>query len=157
MAVVWRGAALFGLWVVIGGGATPADLAMGVVAAALAARASLRLAPPVPGPALRLLALAALLLRLPWGVLRAGTEVAIRAFAPRMGLRPGLVAFAPALPPGRRRDAFLALSALLPGTVPAGTGANGTVAIHALDTTQPIAADMRREEARFAGALGGHG
>ncbi len=152
MTVALRGAGLFGLWVVLGGGLGPADLAMGVFAAALGTWASLRLAPPVPGPAPRPVALAALLLMLPLRMLLAGTQVALRALSPHMGLQPGLVPFAPRLPEGPPRDAFLALSSLLPGTVPATPGM-----IHALDTRQTVAAELAAEEARFARATGRDG
>lgn len=157
MPAALRGAALLGLWLVLTGSLAPADLAMGVVAAALGAWASLVLAPPRPGPAMRPMALAVLLLALPWQVLRAGVDVALRALAPVPRIRPGLLPFAPALPPGPTRDGFLALSALLPGTVPAGEASGGAVAIHALDIAAPVGADLAREEARFARALGRDG
>lgn len=153
-AAALRGLALFGLWLVIDGGAAPADLAMGLLAAALASWASLRLLPPMAAP--RPLALAhLLLLRLPWQAARAGLDVALRALSPgRPLLRPGLLPYAPALPPGLARDSFLALSALLPGTVPAGPpDPADRVPIHALDTAQPVADSLAREEAAFAAAL----
>ncbi len=153
-AAALRGLALFGLWLVIDGGAAPADLAMGLLAAALATWASLSLLPPMAAP--RPLALAQLLLlRLPWQAARAGLDVALRALAPgRPRLHPGVIAYAPALPPGLGRDGFLALSALLPGTVPAGPAdAAGRVPVHALDTTQPVGESLAREEAAFAAAL----
>ena len=43
---------------------------------------------------------------------------------------------------------------LLPGTVPAGQGADGHALIHALDVSQPIAEDLDREEAIFADTFG---
>jgi multicomponent Na+:H+ antiporter subunit E len=153
MPAARRGALLFGLWLVVSGSLAPADLAMGLMAAALGAWASLRLAPAGPGTAPRPLALATLLLRLPVQALLAGTDVALRALSPRPKLRAGLVAFAPRLPAGPRRDAFLALTSLLPGTLPAGPRGKG-VAIHALDTAQPVAEDIAAEEARFARATG---
>jgi multicomponent Na+:H+ antiporter subunit E len=110
---------------------------------------SLRLAPPGPGidpvAALRLLA------ALPGAALRAGWDVARRALSPGMALQPGLVPHRLGLPPGPGRDGFLALASLLPGTLPAGTpDAQGVVPIHALDTAQPIAAALARDEARYA-------
>lgn len=140
------------LWVAIAG-FDPASLPVGVVAAGLAAWASLGLMPPLrvrPRPA----AVAALLLRFPWQALRAGTEVAILALDPRRRPSPGIVAWTPGLPEGPARDAFLAYASLLPGTLPAGEAGNGAIAIHALNGTAGVAEAMTAEEARFARAFG---
>lgn len=131
-----RAAGLFGLWLVLTGSFAPADLAMGAVAAGLGAWASLRLLPEAPR--LRW----AELWKLPGQMLVAGTDVAWRAVTLRIA--PGLVPYAPKLE-GAERDAFLAVSALMPGTVPAAPGL-----IHTIDTTQPVAAQMVAEEARYA-------
>lgn len=130
-----RAAGLFGLWLVLTGSLAPGDLAMGAVAAGLGAWVGARLLPAAPR--LRWGAL----WRLPGQMLVAGTDVAWRAVTLRIA--PGLVPHAPGLT-GTERDAFLAVSALLPGTVPAGPGM-----IHAIDTTQPVAAQMAAEEARY--------
>ncbi len=130
-----RAAGLFGLWLVLTGSLAPADLAMGAVAAGIGAWASMRLLPAPP-----LLRWAALW-RLPGQMLVAGTDVAWRAVTLRIA--PGLVPYRPKLE-GAERDAFLAVSALMPGTVPAAPGA-----IHAIDTTAPVAAQMAAEEARY--------
>lgn len=143
-----RGAGFLVLWLALSGSAAPADVAAGLAASALGAWASLRLAPPEGGPRFRPLAMAHLFLRLPAQVLVAGIDVARRALAPRMRIAPGLVPFTPHAA-GRRADLFLALSSLLPGTLPAAPGT-----IHALDTTRPVAAELAAEEARFARATG---
>ena len=140
------------LWIAIAGG-DPPGVAVGALTAAGAAWASLRLLPPV-APRPRPAALAALLLRFPAQALAAGVEVARIALDPRRRPAPATVAWTPRLPPGPARDAFLAYAALLPGTLPAGTDPDGTVAIHALDGADGVAAAMTREEARFARAFG---
>ncbi len=43
---------------------------------------------------------------------------------------------------------------LLPGSLPCGFDADGAVLLHCLDTSQPVAAGIAAEEARFAAALG---
>ena len=129
-----RAAGLFGLWLVLTGSLAPADLAMGAVAASLGAWAGARLLPAAPG--LRWGAL----WRLPGQMLVAGADVAWRAVTLRIA--PGTVPYAPSLT-GAERDAFLAVAALMPGTVPAAPGA-----IHAIDTTAPVAAQMAVEEGR---------
>jgi multicomponent Na+:H+ antiporter subunit E len=145
-----RFALLLTAWAAITGGA---EMALGAATAAASAWWSLRLAPPGawrirPG------ALALLVLRFPWQALRAGIEVARLALDPRRAPRPGEIAWTPRLPPGPARDAFLAYASLLPGTLPAGAAAEGTVAIHALVADDTIAAAMTAEEARFARAIG---
>jgi multicomponent Na+:H+ antiporter subunit E len=147
----WRFWALLALWLVLGGSAAEADLAMGVVAAVLATKASLRLAPLGPG-GMRPVALALILLRLPWQMARAGVEVAWRALHPGLPILPGALAYAPRLGPGVARDVFLTLSSLEPGTLPAGDHPDGGLAIHALDGTQPVVEIMERREARFVRA-----
>lgn len=140
------------LWVAVADMA-PATLPVGILAAVGAAWVSVILMPPV---ALRprLVPCAMLLLRFPWQALRAAFEVARLALDPRRRPEPVVIAWTPRLPPGRARDLFLAYASLLPGTLPAGELADGTIAIHALDGRTDIAASMTAEEARFARALG---
>lgn len=153
-AALFRGLFLLGLWAVAAGVGTVADLGAGVATAGLATWVSLALLPPRRSR-LNGRAVGALLLRLPGQVLVAGADVARRALDPRATIAPGFVAHASRLPPGPRRDAFLTLSSLMPGTLPAGLDAQGRVRVHALDIGQPVAAAMADEEARFARALGG--
>jgi multisubunit Na+/H+ antiporter MnhE subunit len=145
-----RFALLLLAWAAVTGGA---EMALGALSAAAAAWWSLRLAPPSglrPRPGALLL----LLLRFPWQALRAGVEVARLALDPRRAPSPVELAWTPRLPPGPARDAFLAYAALLPGTLPAGENADGTVAIHALQAGPGLAAEISAEEARFARAIG---
>ncbi|MFK8249873.1 Na+/H+ antiporter subunit E [Ancylobacter terrae] len=148
--IVFRGAA-FGLaWVAMAGTA-PADLAIGLVAAGLATWASLTLIPPRAHPvgvgaALRLA------LRFPGQSLRAGIDVARRAFDPALPLAPGVVAIPTGLAPGTARDGFCALLSLQPGTLPLGGEGATTLRLHCLDTHQPIAAAVAAEEALYRAA-----
>lgn len=153
MAAARRGLALFGLWLALGGGTGPADLAVGFLAAALATRASLRLLPPgrrriAPGAALRLgldVARAAVV---------AGLDIALRALDPRLPIRPGEIAVPLGLPPGPARDGFRLLASLQPGTLPVGISPEDQLLIHALDTHMPVARETRAVEALFAAAAG---
>lgn len=148
--------ALFGLLWLILAGLNPAGLPFGLLAAALATWASLRLSP------------GRMVLGAPWAVLLllgrsaaqavlAGADIARRAFDPRLPLQPGLVSHATALPEGTARDGFTALASLSPGALPAGTDSAGMLVIHALDTRLPIARDLAATEALYARAAGSHG
>ena len=139
------------LWLILAGVNT-ADLPAGVVAVAAAVWASLRLMPPA---ALRLstLGIARLAARFPLEALLAGIDVARRALAPRLPLRPGFVTCPSRLPTGTAREAFLMFMALLPGTVPCDASDDGELLVHCVDVVQPIAAQMIRDEARFMRAM----
>jgi multicomponent Na+:H+ antiporter subunit E len=155
-AAAARGAGFLGLWVVLGSGTAPADLAMGALAAALATWASLRLSPPRAG-AWR----AGAVLRLAASVLRAsvagGIDIARRVFDPRLPIRPGEVAVPLTLPPGGARDGFRLLSSLQPGTLPVRVEGEATLVLHALDTGLPVAAEAASAQSLFAAAAGRHG
>jgi multicomponent Na+:H+ antiporter subunit E len=153
-AAVGRGAGLFALWAVLMPSTAIGDVAVGAAASALATWASLRLLPPATGR-VRFGVLLALLPRFAWQSLRAGIDVARRAFAPRMQLAPGYVHYQPSLPPSDARSLFLAMTSQMPGTVPSGTEASGAVAYHCLDVAQPVAEQLAQEEARLLEALGG--
>ena len=47
------------------------------------------------------------------------------------------------------------MTSLLPGTLPCGSDASGGLAIHCLDVSQPVAAQLAAEEAVLLQALGG--
>ncbi|MBP0466056.1 Na+/H+ antiporter subunit E [Roseomonas sp. PWR1] len=151
-ATALRATLLLGLWCALAG-AAPADMPVGIAAAALGAWASLLMVPPVRAR-IRPGALATLLLQLPAKALGAGIAVARVALDPRRRPNPRTIAWTPRLPPGRARDAFLAYASLLPGTLPAGVGPDGTVLVHALDGEADVAAAMTMEEALFARAFG---
>jgi multicomponent Na+:H+ antiporter subunit E len=134
-------------------GWAPADLPVGLAAVAAATWTSLRLLPAGKSrPSLA--ALATLALSFVRQSVVSGTDVAWRAFHPRLQLRPGFVLAPLHLPPGGARCAFCALSSLLPGTLPTGTDENGALIIHCLDVDQPVAVNLAVEETLFIRALG---
>lgn len=126
-----RAVALFAFWVVLiaSGPSRPgaADLVAGAVVAAVATWVSVRL---LPGPQVRLNlpALARLAGHFLWQSMRAGIDVAHRAFSPRLPLKTGTITYrAPTgsgiesgIHSGIGRDLFTAMTSLLPGTVPLG-------------------------------------
>ena len=129
------------------------DLPVGLVATAAATWASFKLSPPGAGnPRPREI------LHLAWRFLRqsiaAGTDVARIALSPRMTLRPGFVAYPLHLPEGATRNAFCALSSLMPGTLPTGLDENGALLVHCLDVSQPVAENLAHEERLFMQAIG---
>jgi multicomponent Na+:H+ antiporter subunit E len=147
-----RWAAFFCLWLVIFGAAAP-DLVVGAATAAAATWTSLRLLPPAAAR-LRPVALARLGLRFFRQSGIAGFDVARRALDPALPLRPGSVRCPTRLAPGPTRDAFCALSSLLPGTLPVGSDPGGALIVHCLDVGQDVPAQMAGEEATFLAALG---
>jgi multicomponent Na+:H+ antiporter subunit E len=134
-------------------GYKPADLPIGLIAAAAATWASLRLLPPARVK-LRLLSLAAFALHFVRQSASSGIEVAWRAFDPRLPLNPGFVVYPCRLRSTGSRSAFCALSSLLPGTLPAGSDENGVLLVHCLDVAQPVATNLAAEEALFSRAIG---
>jgi multicomponent Na+:H+ antiporter subunit E len=149
-AAIARGAGFFGLWVVLIG-LDPVDLAVGVGTAAAATWTSLRLLPP-GSHRLRLAALPRLALRFVWQSVIAGVDVARRAFAPRLPLRPGFVVYPTRYPRGPARNAFASLTSLLPGTVPARDDEQGLL-YHCLDVGQPVTEQLAAEEDAVSRAL----
>ncbi len=83
-----------------------------------------------------------------------GTDVARRALSPSLNLKPGFVVCPLRLPEGGRRNAFCALSSLMPGTLPTGTDEKGALLVHCLDTSQPVAANLAAEEQLFMRVVG---
>jgi multicomponent Na+:H+ antiporter subunit E len=152
LSTIVRAAGLFVIWIVLAGYDT-GDLIAGAVAAASAAWVSLHLFAPSAG-GLRLSMLVRFALRFLYQSLIAGIDVARRALDPRLPLHCGFVLYPPVLPPGPRRQAFISVMSLLPGTVPAGTGDGGRLLIHCLDVGQPVAAQLAAEEALFARLFG---
>jgi multicomponent Na+:H+ antiporter subunit E len=151
--VLARALALLAVWLLLTG-AAPADLPAGALAAVTGAWASVRLLPGAPARRVRIAPWLAIAGRLALQSLVAGADVARRALAPRLPLRPGFVSHPLRLPPGPARDAFCALTSLLPGTVPCGRDERGALLVHCLDVEQPVAAQLAADEARFARALG---
>lgn len=140
----------FTLWVLLIG-FKPADLVVGLVAAAAATWTSLALLPPGEFR-LRLAGLPRYGLRFLWQSVVAGVDVARQAFAPRPSLRPGLISYPSHYPQGAERNAFASLTSLLPGTVALGDEPRA-VLYHCLDIRQPIADQLAVEETAFSRVL----
>jgi multicomponent Na+:H+ antiporter subunit E len=151
--VVARAVGFLAFWLIMAGPGL-ADTLVGILATIMATWTSVRL---LPAAQRRLdpLALVRLLLRFPRQSMDAGIDAARRALDPRLPLRPGFVAYRPRLPAGPAQNAFCTVMSLLPGTLPCGANESGAVIIHCLDTGQPVAAQLAREEAVFHRALGG--
>lgn len=151
LSALARAPAFLALWLILAGVKT-ADLPAGIAAAGAAVWASLHLMPPgtVRLSPIGIMRLAA---GFPLQALIAGIDIAGRALAPHMLLRPGLVPCPLRQPPGPVREAFLEFVSLLPGTVPCDATDDQQVLVHCVDITQPIAAQMARDEARFLRAM----
>lgn len=148
-----RAAAFLLLWLIISG-ADPAGLPAGAVAIGAATWTSLRLLPVGAWrfSPFRLTTLALHYLR---QSVVAGVQVGWLAINPRLPLRLGFVTYPVQLAPGAARNTFSTLSSLLPGTLPAGSDERGALIIHCLDIGEPIAAQLRTEEALLVRAVGG--
>ena len=147
-----RAALFLAFWLMISGwGLT--DLPIGLAAVCGATWLSLRLLPPRPSR-LRFASLTTLLANFFRQSLASGVDVALRALNPNLKLKPGFVACPLRLPPGAERNAFCALSSLMPGTLPTGTNEEGALLVHCLDTSQPVAANLKTEELLFMRAIG---
>jgi multicomponent Na+:H+ antiporter subunit E len=150
-AALARGAALFALWMLLMPSLKPADLAIGAFATFAATWVSLHLLPSTAG-SLRFGALLALMPHFLRESVRAGIDVAMRAFDPRLPLRPGFVECPLDFPPGHARNTFATITSLLPGSVPVG-GGDAALVYHCLDTTQPVVEQLWAEERLLARAL----
>jgi len=148
-----RAAVFFGFWLVLTG-ADAGDLAAGIIAAVAATWASLRLMPAQPWH-LHPIKLAGYVLHFLRQSITAGIDVAWRALAPQLRLRPGFVVYPAQLPPGTTREAFCAIMSLMPGTLPCGVAEGNGLTIHCLDVTQPVAGQLAAEEALCMQTLGG--
>jgi multicomponent Na+:H+ antiporter subunit E len=135
-------------------GWAPADLPVGFAAVVGATWVSLRFLPPL-GSRMRLASIAALAASFLRQSVISGTDVAWRALSPSLKLKPGFVACPLRLPEGGERNAFCALSSLMPGTLPTGTDEQGALLVHCLDISQPVAANLAAEEGLFIRAFGG--
>ena len=151
VAVLSRGVALAGLWMVLMQSTKPGDLAIGAIATIGATWVSLRLLPPMTG-SLRFGSLLLLVPHFLWESVAAGIDVARRAMAPRVALHPGFVTCPLAFPPGLARNTFATITSLMPGTVPSDE-AEGVLVYHCLDTSQPVVEALWKEERLLARAL----
>ena len=150
-AAIARWTGLLVMWLLIAG-ASPADLAVGLIAAGLATWASLIL-PPAGMQRVRPAPLIHLGVSVLCGSVVAGFDVARRAFDPRLPLNPGVVRYRSGLPAGPARAAFGTITSLVPGTLPMVSAPDGALLVHCLDIGQPIADGLARDETLLLSAL----
>ena len=144
-AVVVRWVLFLVLWLCLAGkGPDVATALFGAASAALATWISVVLLPPCPGASLP--GVAGLALHLVRQTFKSGIEVAGLAFGPIRRMRPGAVPFRPSIAPGTLRDAFAALTSLVPGTLPIGEDDDGRILYHCLNVQQPVSEQLRTDE-----------
>lgn len=137
----------YGGWLMIAGW-SPANAAVGVPAAALAAWAGVVLiTPALPLKPLRVLRYAAVFI---WRSVAGGVDVAWRVFKPGMPLHPGIVKVAPRLPDGLPRLLFRALASLQPGSLACGVDAEGNLLFHCLDTRDDVVGALSQAQNELA-------
>jgi multicomponent Na+:H+ antiporter subunit E len=157
-SAVLRGAAFFIFWLVLIQSLKLSDIAIGAGATACATWVSLYLLPPATG-CLRFGRLLLLLPHFVWQSVRAGVDVARRAFTPALPLQPGMVRCPLGFGPGLARNTFASITSLLPGTVSCDE-VDGVLVYHCIDTDQPVLEQLWQEERLLARALvagSGHG
>ena len=151
-SLLGRGLLFFALWLVLIG-AAPKDWPVGLIAAAAATWASIPLWPPEsrlsPTELIRFV-----LRFLPQAVV-AGLDVARRAFAPRIVMNPGIVAYRASLRPGLAQGALCAVMSLQPGKLPVSCSASGEMRVHCLDSDASVTAELAADEAAFLRILTG--
>ena len=150
-SLLTRAVTFIAIWLSITGW-QPKDILIGVAAAVVSTVVSLALSPRL-GPQIRLGSLAALVVSFLRGSIVAGIDVARRALAPELDLRPGFVSFALRIPEGSARNAFSALSSLQPGALPTGTD-DGALIVHAIDVTRPVGQTLAADEELFMRVFG---
>jgi len=165
-AVLARGTWFFGFWLLLAGprmldglgvdASTPliGELLVGLLATVAATWVSLRLLPPSQGR-LHTGALLKLIAHFLWQSMIAGVDVARRAFDPRLPLKPGFLTYPVGIPAGTGRSVFGAVTGLMPGTLPVWTDPDGALVYHCLDSDQPVAAALARDEMLMVRAWGG--
>jgi len=135
------------LWCIFDG-IKPISLVVGLITAGLVTWSSLQLF-PASNRRLRIFPFLALALHFMWSSIGAALEVAKYAFRRQPGLHPGFVTYDCDIPAGTKRDLYLSMVSLMPGSLPVDVDDNGRVIIHCLDINQPIAKQMANDEARL--------
>ena len=151
-AAMTRGAIYLGFWLLLAG-TDLADLPTGLAAAVAATWTSLRLLPPSSGR-FRYAALARLALRFGQESIMGGVNVARLALNPRLPLRTGFVVYPVCLPTGMPRNIFGAMTSSMPGTLTAGTDANGALIYHCLNVDESVAAQLTIDEGLLLQGIG---
>ncbi len=116
--------------------------------AVLAGAALVFAMPPSPGWRISPRGLLVFVLWFALQSVKGAVDVALRAAAPRMKLRPGFRTYPLALPQGAPRVMFLNTITLLPGTLSAEIRGDQVI-VHMLDTRADLKADLGALEARI--------
>ncbi|KPH73721.1 Na+/H+ antiporter subunit E [Bosea vaviloviae] len=151
-SLLGRGLLFFALWLVLIGAALK-DWPVGLVAAAAATWASIPLWPPESR--LSATGLARFVLRFLPQAVAAGLDVARRAFARRIAMKPGIVTYRASLRPGLAQGALCAVMSLQPGKLPVSCAARGDMRVHCLDSDASVTAELAADEAAFLRILPG--
>ena len=136
-----------GIWCIFDG-VKPIGLVAGLITAGLVTWSSLKLF-PASATRFRVLPLLALALHFMGSSIVAALEVAKYAFRRQPGLHPGFVTYDCGIPAGTKRDLYLSMVSLMPGSLPVGVDENSRVTMHCLDIDQPIVEQMADNEARL--------
>ena len=136
-----------GIWCIFDG-IKPIGLVVGLITAGLVAWSSLKLF-PASATRFRVLPFLAMALHFMRSSIVAALEVAKYAFRRRLGLHPGFLTYDCGIPAGTKRDLYLSMVSLMPGSLPVDVEENGRVIMHCLDINQPIAEQMADNEARL--------
>jgi multicomponent Na+:H+ antiporter subunit E len=144
-AAIARGIGLLVVWILIAGAIT-SNLPAGIIVASIATWVSLILLPP-GAHRLAFVPLMRLGLRLVFQSVAAGFDAARRALDPRLPLNPGFIRYRCGLRSGSSRTAFCTCMSMVPGTLPVRQAPDDALVIHCLDTAQPVAAGLARDEA----------
>lgn len=154
--VLWsRGLFFFALWLVLTGAALK-DMPVGLIAAAAATWASMPVWPQ--DGRLSSVGLLRFVLRFLPQAVAAGLDVARRAFARRIAMKPGIVTYRASLRPGLAQGALCAVMSLQPGKLPVSCAASGDMRVHCLDSDASVTAELAADEAAFLRILpGGRG
>jgi multicomponent Na+:H+ antiporter subunit E len=136
-----------GIWCIFDG-VKPMGLVAGLVTAGLVTWSSLKLF-PTSATRFRVFPFLALALHFMRSSIVAALEVAKYAFRRQPGLHPGFVTYDCGIPAGTKRDLYLSMVSLMPGSLPVDVDQNSRVIMHCLDINQPIVEQMADNEARL--------
>ncbi|NAZ36785.1 Na+/H+ antiporter subunit E [Rubellimicrobium sp. CFH 75288] len=150
VSILKRAVAFGLLWLALAG-PDGEGLMFGAPAVALAVWTSLRLVPPVRP--VRLLRAVLLLPGFLWRSFLGSVDVAVRAFGAPERLRPTWRVWPVDLPDGARVALGAQLS-LMPGTLAAGCGRDGTLYVHVLDRAAWQPEEMEADARAWAAMIG---
>lgn len=139
------------IWVVLTNGDTSSWM-FGIPFTAFAALVSSAMSPITRLP-IRPLALIRFLAYFLRNSVVGGVDVALRALQPSMPLTPGIVVCSLRLPTPTTRALLAYTVSLLPGTLSSGLE-DEVIALHVLDTEQPVLVEIRRIENLIADIMG---